>query len=431
MTIDEKKAKVQAEANKAIDANGGFGLIAMATGTGKSKIGVDRVDNLTKLGKAISVLLVVPTEKLRDEGWRNEFDKWDKRYAYSWVQRTCYASLHTYEQELWDLVILDECHNITENNSVFFKNNDIRSCIGLTATPPTDLIKIRILSNILKFNYALFNGKPKVYPTYEVTLDQAVQMGLVASYDITVVVVPLDTKDKYIETKKKDGTLFYQTEAQKYAYLTRQVDFGSNPMNRINRMQFIARLRYKTITAMNILKHVIPQDKRTLIFCGSKKQANEVCQYRYYSKPSKPKKPNTGTTSKPYPTANKIALYNKKLAEYEEELKEYHGDTDYNLFVEEKINRLACVEALNEGHNLPLVDCALVIQLNSKELDFIQRMGRIIRLREGHTGKIIIIVAENTVDVEWAQKATANLDGTKIRWISLDDLRNARKTITF
>ncbi len=32
-----KKAKIQAEANAAIDANNGFGLIAMATGTGEIK----------------------------------------------------------------------------------------------------------------------------------------------------------------------------------------------------------------------------------------------------------------------------------------------------------------------------------------------------------------------------------------------------------
>ncbi len=38
MTIDDKKAKIQVEANAAIDANNGFGLIAMATGVNLKKL---------------------------------------------------------------------------------------------------------------------------------------------------------------------------------------------------------------------------------------------------------------------------------------------------------------------------------------------------------------------------------------------------------
>ncbi len=47
MQLNQIKAKYQAEANIAIDEAGGFGLIAKATGTGKSKIGVDRIGNVT------------------------------------------------------------------------------------------------------------------------------------------------------------------------------------------------------------------------------------------------------------------------------------------------------------------------------------------------------------------------------------------------
>lgn len=417
MTIDEKKAKVQAEANIAIDANDGFGLIAMATGTGKSKIGVDRIGELVRKNNFIytKVLLVVPTEKLRDEGWRAEMAKWN--YEAIWhsnVQRECYASLHNIESEDYDLVILDECHNITPNNAIFFNNNVVRSCIGLTATPPTDPIKIRLLANILKVPIIHHSSyKLEIVPTYKVSLDEAVEMGLVAPYEVTIVTMPLNNTDKYIVSGKPPKT-FLQTEQQKYDYHTRCVNFGMNKFNIINRMRFIYTLKSKTQAAIKILEHVIPKDKRTLIFCGSKEQAKEVNPYWYFSKPSKPKK---------------LELQ----SQYEQDLLGWKTNNSINFedFANQKINRLSCVASLNEGVNLSNIDIIFIIQLNSNDKDLTQRMGRGLRLRPDYIGKIIILTIENTVDIEWTKKASLKLDDAKIKWITLDDLKTGKETINF
>lgn len=425
------KSRIQFEANQAIDNNDGFGLLAMATATGKSKVAINKVDIVCtnfqpKYTLSIpKILLVVPTEKLRDEGWKNEFSKWNMSILWDkYVERTCYASLDKYKDGIWDLVILDECHNITENNSVFFDNNKVLSCIGLTATPPTNKTKIQILEKI---------GLKTVYT---ITLDEAIDLGIVAPYDITIVTVPLDNVNKYIKSGKDKP--FYQTETSKYEYLTRCVEFGTNPHKEINRMRFIYTLRSKTVTAINILNHIIrPQNKRTLIFCGSKDQANEVSPYRYYSKPVKPRIPSKLKTRA---SQSNIAIdyslreyqtYLEKLAKYEREILFYQGNESYEKFVNQEINEMSCCEAINEGHNIPNVDCALIIQLNSQGLDFIQRLGRILRFRVGHIGRVIVIVAENTVDEIWAAKATLGFNLNKIRWIKLDDLRNAKETINF
>lgn len=435
MTTNDKKAKVQAEANISIDNNQGFGLIAMATGTGKSKIGVERA-SIVHYGKGTTakILLVVPTEKLRDRGWKEEFFKWNKDYLWeTCIERTCYASLDTYKDQEWDLVILDEAHNITENNSIFFKKNTVLACIGLTATPPIDFIKVQLLSDILKVpTYRNDKNLLRLRPTYQITLDQAVEMELVAPYDITVITMPLDTKNAYIKKDYKDkntgqAKFFMQTELANYTWLTQQCDFGRNPMNRINRMRFIYTLKSKTEAAKMILKHVIPEELRTLIFCGSKDQANQVSDYRFYSKPSKPKK----LSEKDNTIKSKFDKWFAASLKYQEELKYYQDDASYNKFKAQEINRLSCVQALNEGDNIDNVDVGFIIQLNSQELDLIQRLGRIIRHREGHTGKIIILTTENTVDKEWTVKATAKLNNTKIRWITLEDLRLGKETIEF
>ena len=89
------KDRVQMEAKEAFVANGGWGSVYMATGSGKSKIGVDLAVydyNVCKGVRPSKVLIVVPTEKLRDENWKEEFEKWEAGEVWNTVERTCYAS---------------------------------------------------------------------------------------------------------------------------------------------------------------------------------------------------------------------------------------------------------------------------------------------------------------------------------------------------
>src|SRR5215217_5251779 len=57
------KSTLQLIADIKINENGGFGLIAMATGTGKSKIAINRVITVMTIKENAEILLVVPTEK--------------------------------------------------------------------------------------------------------------------------------------------------------------------------------------------------------------------------------------------------------------------------------------------------------------------------------------------------------------------------------
>ena len=69
-----KRDAIQAEARAQWQQTGSRGLLAMATGTGKSKIAVDEVNSRFKFSSTFKCLLVVPTEKLRDVNWKNEFN---------------------------------------------------------------------------------------------------------------------------------------------------------------------------------------------------------------------------------------------------------------------------------------------------------------------------------------------------------------------
>ena len=105
--VNEIRNKIQQEALLSIENNTTTkgSLLAMATGSGKSKIPILYAQkNKHKVKK---IALIVPTERLRDEDWHNEFIKWGAEEIWSNVTRLCYASAHKIKKEEFDLVILD------------------------------------------------------------------------------------------------------------------------------------------------------------------------------------------------------------------------------------------------------------------------------------------------------------------------------------
>ncbi len=53
------------------------------------------------------------------------------------------------------------------------------------------------------------------------------------------------------------------------------------------------------------------------------------------------------------------------------------------------------------------------------------------RLKEGHIGKIVVLVTEDTVDQEWAIKALKAVNVDRVRWIKLEDLRTNKEQLKF
>ena len=369
--VNTIRAKVQKEALKSIELNTGKGsLLVMATGAGKSKIPIDYAKK--KKNKVKSIALIVPTERLRDEGWHNEFIKWGAQDLWANVTSLCYASASKIALQKFDLVILDESHNITQLSATFFINNKFNKIIAITATPPKEYEKQELLSRI---------GLRK---TYELPLDKAVELGFVAPYKITVYYTKLDNINKNVIAGSKDKP-FYQTEFANYNWINNQIiqmefegKMGTPKYNMflLKRMRAIYNSRSKTTQTTRILRE-IPMTDRTLIFCGSIEQAESVCPYTYHSK---------------------------------------NGRKDIDDFVNLEINRLSCVSALNEGENLPGIDSAIITQVNSKERTLVQRIGRLIRYRPNHEAHIHIICCKDTQDEVWLGKAMENIDKSIIEF---------------
>ena len=376
--IFKKKNEIQNKALNTWRDNNYNSILAMCTGSGKSRCGILASKFVVKDNKEANILLIVPTETLRDVNWKDEFEQWDSIDIYNNnVRRSCYVSINKIENEEFDLVIMDECHRITENSYEFFIKNKVHKIIGLTATPPEDDIKKDILYKNLNLKIS-FN-----YP-----LEQGVKDGVVAPFDIKVVELNLSTKKDYVvKTKAKTYTT---SEEARYKALTRvinQMMFSGKDVPvymYLNRMRFLYDLPSKTDIAKKIIESKFEDKERYLIFSGSIHQANTLCKYRYHSKTD---------------------------------------NADLIKLKEGKINSLSCVKALNEGENIPKLDSALIVQVTSKELDLIQRVGRVVRVREGHRATIWILSVLNTQDEKWVEKALENFNKDSIEYINIKNLK--------
>ena len=296
--MNRTKDEVQREARRELELNDGSGIVEMATGTGKSKIPIDIAKE--EADYKYKILLIVPTQKLRDVNWKNEFDKWDASEIWNMnVQKECYASLHKINGH-FDLIILDEVHNITEANSVFFEQCTYKRIIGLTATMPNKNIKLDILRT----------NKMKV--VFTVTVDEAVEWGLISPYKITVVRTTLNKVNKNVAAGSKLKP-FFQTEQAAYDYVSKCIfelqyekekdiitneyfyqrrELTSSERKKLEmlifkRLHLIYNLSSKLAVATYIKNYLIPKTTRTLIFAGSIAHAQFMCDNSFHSKTPK------------------------------------------------------------------------------------------------------------------------------------------------
>lgn len=389
--VNLRRQAIQDMAYRSWENAGRKGTIVMATGVGKSKLGVRRVQEIAETSVVIPqvglepVLLVTPTEKLRDENWPAEFRKWGAGSLCDiFVKRICFASLKNEKGNRYKLVILDEAHRITAHNAEgfledgslteFFAENMADEIMSLTATEPDiarDMMKHSILNQIAPV-------------CFRYTLDQAVADGIVPGYEIRIILVPLDNITKNIEGGKK-GSKFLTTEMAHYAYLNKKCikAFASKKKGFITAMTgtraaFLKSLPSKTRVARHVLKKVLP-GKRTLVFCGTIEQSRELCGENVYNSSPEDKKRDMLTAFK-------------------------------NL----EIDYLGVVNAVNEGHNIDLIDQAVAVQVSSNERDFVQRLGRLLRYRPGHQPIMYVIVAQNTQDQQWLNEALEGFDRSRI-----------------
>lgn len=342
--------------------------------------------------KPRKVFIAVPTEEMRDVNWPDEVSNWyGENGLLMWkesVTCVCYVSMDKYRASDFDLVILDECHHLTRKSSEFF-DSPLVDVMGLSATYPD---KQRDPEK-----WFLLNATCPLIFTY--TLDQGVADEIVAPFDIHVIFHPLDNVHKNIEA----GSIrkrYMTTEANQYnvlsnvikTMLARGEQKGADFMI-LRRRTFLCNLPSKLKLARKLIHWATGGEvdepwatytpPRTLVFCGSIKQADELFGENVYHSKKK------GTKKK----ASALDRFRAK-----------------------EISTLGVVSAVDEGINIPDLDQAIIVQMDSNPRTLTQRIGRAVRWREGHRATIWILVTKDTQDEAWYNKAIRDFDESNITY---------------
>lgn len=88
-----------------LNLKGNNWLLELPTGTGKSKVAIDKIKSLN-LKKNASLLIVVP-RNVHKQNWADEIKKWWSNCPLN-ITYTTYVSFPKYKGD-WDIVICDEC----------------------------------------------------------------------------------------------------------------------------------------------------------------------------------------------------------------------------------------------------------------------------------------------------------------------------------
>jgi len=363
------------------------GTLELCTSFGKTLTALKAAMVFIEQDPTFRVLILTPTEVIRDTTWSSEAAQWGLSAVFERNFKTeCIQTARNWENTEWDMVIADEMHNyLSPENRKFFFHNKIHKLMGLSAKIPKD--KWEICRQIC----------PVVY---RMTIQEARDLGIVSKYTICNIPVALTSKERQRHTEICNSYGYYEnvlggkSSAFKNASYYRK---GGNSQQKQASNMFYAFMRQRTQLLYNaskklgVVNEILDleyfKDKPAIIFTQSKKVAHELAESRedcvkYYAPDAKDKAKGLFLSKEDR---------KKNLAWFCEGL----GG----------ISRMAAVKALNEGVSIPKIALNILHSGTSSDKDFIQRVGRAVRLaEEGKHAYIFNLYVPNTQDQVWTEK---------------------------
>ena len=368
------------------------GTLVLSTGVGKTYVAIVIACGQIKKKLIDTCLIVVPTTNLILQ-WEQEILKWG--YPLDGITIKCLQTAYKEETE-YDLLVVDEVHTATaEKYSAVFVNTKHKQCLGLSATVDST-------------NKVLVEHCPVLF---SIEVADALKAKAFNAYTVYNVAIPLNRKEQAIY-----NTFDRQFKLAKLQLLILKKDYPE----------------YADLTIFDIAKKYANSKEKTELvkwsktFWSAMTMRKSLC-YKAYSKAEAAKElVSRSPTSKWVIFTMSIDLA-KKLSEeipgsvvYHSKQKDDERTRILKDYSENKSNCLIAVQALNAGMNIPDIDRAICISGNSSELDAIQRLGRIARVKD--TPSIFInLYSKDTIEKTWLENRNKKIDN--IVWQTLIEMK--------
>lgn len=361
---DSREALLQ----KALDLKGRHWILELATGSGKTKIALEKIKQNVDINKFYTVLIVVPRNVNKEE-WKKEIQKWWPKNNCGFIYTT-YVSLPKHKNK-WDFVIFDECHHLSDRCKNALLDFNIGHALFLSATISKG-IKASIydlFSNVKALKADLRDviddgilPDPKVFLLPLTLNNTSFNQIIVKNPKAEGEPVKVHWKDRWNYSKVKNIPIhIYCTEQQYLHDLNSQIDWWKRRYMQTrnqgvkakwlklcgDRLNWLSRRKDNTI--LKLLKHL--NSYRTLTFCSSIEQTEIL-------------------------GSNCI---NSKNDNSEYILHEFNKN--------DRIHHITACNMLNEGINLHNCQIGIYANVNSSEIIVKQRAGRLLR----HKSPVIII----------------------------------------
>lgn len=393
--------KLHTHGSKVFRENNGKVLYEYATGSGKSK---QAIDNIVESNEK---WLIVCWETAHVQNWIDEFHKWNqsKLIINNVVEIICYASLKSYflkrESSYKVNMVCDEAHHMFSDTYFPYIVGRAKKLQMLTATLPAES-KLRMQHHpVLKDVKAV-----------TLSLSKAISLNILPAPGIYIIPISFDsttrdrkihihkgakvkwekmppinvTYDKYrMHMKTTPLNMFVlctESEAMEYYnnqcnyYQQRFMSSKDQYLNNLWKQSGMQRKNYisdvKTSRAEVFIEEYVG-DSRAIIFCGSVEQAIHL----------------GGTLS--VHSRNTAKVNRERIAKFQ------NGET----------NRLYTNKMLREGMNLANIEKAVIIQLDNKNLAFVQMAGRALR---SNFPELFIFHAPLTQDDKYLKNSLAGIN---------------------
>lgn len=316
---------------------------------GKTRIG------LLVASKFKRVLVCYPSNAIK-KSWTEDGEKFE--IDISRIEFTTYRSIHKYELEEYDLVILDEIQNCSIANWEFICVHLPNRILGLSGTVPNSGQKKHYINRWAPVRY-------------KKALEETV--GLVnKDYRINVhLLSPSDVKDIPLS---KGG---FWSEKAKINFWERKYNDSRHFMDMLRIIQTIQ----GSNTKLEYAKRLLDKKERAMVFVETIEQCESFGVPTYHSK-------------------NKLSEEN--LVKFK--LKE--------------INKLASVRQISSGITVD-VDNIIVEHCYSSNDKAAQRLARALNFVEGGMAEIDVIALAGTRDEVWCKNGLMAFDNNKITYIRI------------
>lgn len=359
------------------------GTLNWATGVGKTRGGLMAISRFLKKNPTKSVIVVVPSEPIQRQ-WNQELIDWNLFQQCS-VKTMNDTSVNKYS---CTLLVIDEIHKVGAPTLLnIFKNVQYTIILGLTATFERLDGKDEIISK-----------KCPIVDT--ISVEEAIENKWLADYREYEVLIEPEDIDVYKEVNKE----FYEH----FSYFNYDFNLAMKCATDWKRRSELAKERcredqsedFKTVNKQ-ILVHAMGfsrtlQARKKYIYNHPKKieLTNLILENRQDKK--------CITFSATVAMAEKIkygAVYSGK-----DSVKK--GRMNLQEFVQQDGGVLNTVMKLNEGFNCPDISVSVILGFNSSSTTKKQRVGRVIRQKEGKVAEVFTLVLKGTVEEEWFRKST-------------------------